>query len=148
MLHEKVPDSLKARLPEISDELRELLKKIPSHDYVLDLDAVRAALVEPQPSTKSSPKKLAKSVRFARDPLLPRRSPGGSYRNSELECQLDSCSCRTCQGLVGSQEARRVAASRLLLSNPRESKIGPGSCPETISCCVVANQATGLSIVR
>jgi len=34
MLHEKVPDSLKARLPEISDELREILEKIPSRDYV------------------------------------------------------------------------------------------------------------------
>jgi hypothetical protein len=55
MLHEKVPDLLKARLLEISDELREILEKIPSHDYVLDLDAVRAALGEPQPSTKSSP---------------------------------------------------------------------------------------------
>jgi hypothetical protein len=62
LLHEKVPDSLKARLPEISDELREILEKIPSRDYVLDLGAVRAALVEPQPSTKSSPKKSAKPV--------------------------------------------------------------------------------------
>ena len=45
--------------PEISDEVREILEKIPSHDYVMDLDAVRAALSE---SRTSNSKKSAKST--------------------------------------------------------------------------------------
>jgi hypothetical protein len=76
MLHEKALDSLKARLPEIRDERREILEKIPSHDYVLDLDAVRAALVEPQRSTKSSPKKSAQPVPVRKRSTVAKKKSG------------------------------------------------------------------------
>lgn len=48
--------------PEISDEVRGILEKIPSHDYVMDLDALRAALAEPESLKRSNSKKVAKSM--------------------------------------------------------------------------------------
>jgi hypothetical protein len=40
---------------EASEELRDILEKIPSHDYVVDLESVRAIL--PVPAARSSLKK-------------------------------------------------------------------------------------------
>ena len=71
-----MPTSQKARLPEISDELREILEKVPSHDYVLDLDAVRATFVEPQPSMKSGPKKSAKPVPVRKRSTVAKKKSG------------------------------------------------------------------------
>jgi hypothetical protein len=42
--------------PQASEELRLMLEKIPSHDYLLDLDAVRE-LLQKQPSSKKASKK-------------------------------------------------------------------------------------------
>jgi hypothetical protein len=70
MFHEKVPDSLKARLPEISDELREILEKIPSRDYVLDLDAVRPLSSNRSRRRNPAPRSQPSLSPFARDPLL------------------------------------------------------------------------------
>jgi hypothetical protein len=47
---------------EMSAELGEILEKIPSHDYLQDLEAVRETLVIPRRSTKSRTNKLAKSM--------------------------------------------------------------------------------------
>jgi hypothetical protein len=58
--------------PEIRDEVREILEKIPSHDYVMDLDAVRAALSESKPS---SSKKSARST-------ISRKSPSAAKKKS------------------------------------------------------------------
>jgi hypothetical protein len=63
--------------PGISNELHEILEKIPSHDYVLDLEAARAALVKLQPSTKSSPKKSAKSVPVRKRYTVAKKKSGG-----------------------------------------------------------------------
>jgi len=43
--------------PQASDELRLLLEKIPSHDFLLDLDAVRELLEERPAATKAAKKK-------------------------------------------------------------------------------------------
>ena len=48
--------------PGSSEELRAILEQIPSHDYVLDLNAVRATLVEPRALTKFDSRTPAKSV--------------------------------------------------------------------------------------
>jgi hypothetical protein len=45
--------------PEASGELRDILEKVPSHDYLVDLDSVRAILCEPAPLKRSSSKKLS-----------------------------------------------------------------------------------------
>ena len=52
---------------EISDEVRGILDKVPSHEYMLDLDAVRTALVEPQQSPKLMSRKLAESSGSRKD---------------------------------------------------------------------------------
>ena len=44
---------------EIYDELRVIIDKVPSHEFVLDLEAVREALVPPQPPTRVALKKSA-----------------------------------------------------------------------------------------
>jgi hypothetical protein len=45
---------------EASEELRDILKQIPSHDYLLDLESVRAILVSP--SKRSSSKKATNAI--------------------------------------------------------------------------------------
>jgi hypothetical protein len=62
--------------PEISDELREILEKIPSHDYVLDLDAVRVILIEPQTPMKSGSRTSAKSVPVLKSPAVGKTKSG------------------------------------------------------------------------
>jgi len=61
--------------PEISDEVREILEKIPSHDYVMDLDAVRAVLAEPRPSRGYS-KKSTKPVASRKSPSVANKKSG------------------------------------------------------------------------
>ncbi len=46
---------------EADEELREILEKIPSHDYLVDLDSVRAIL--PVPAARSSSEKASKTTR-------------------------------------------------------------------------------------
>ena len=48
--------------PAATEELREILEKIPSHDYLVDLDSARAILAEQRLSKSSSSKQSAKSV--------------------------------------------------------------------------------------
>lgn len=62
--------------PEIRDELRNLLDKIPSQEFVLDLDAVRGALVVSQPSASSRSKASAKSLAPRKDPAITKKKPG------------------------------------------------------------------------
>jgi hypothetical protein len=62
--------------PEISDELREILETIPSHDYVLDLDAVRVILIEPHTPMKSGSRTSAKSVPFRKSPTVGKKKSG------------------------------------------------------------------------
>jgi hypothetical protein len=61
--------------PEMTEELREVLEKIPSHDYMLDLVALEAAIVERRPSKKSGTKKSTGS-------LLVRKRPAGAKKKS------------------------------------------------------------------
>jgi hypothetical protein len=62
--------------PEISDEVREILEKIPSHDYVMDLDAVRAALSESKPSKTSSSTNSASSATSRKSPSVAKKKSG------------------------------------------------------------------------
>lgn len=48
--------------PETGDELREILGKIPSHDFLLDLDAVKNSLRVENSTIKSSSRKVAKAA--------------------------------------------------------------------------------------
>jgi hypothetical protein len=59
----------------------------------------------------SGPGSRSSLSHLARAPLLPRKSPGGSHRDSKLECQLDPRSGRTFQSLVGSEPSGCVTAS-------------------------------------
>ena len=96
-----------------TEELRDILEKIPSHDYLVDLDSVRAILAEQRPSKSSSSKKSAKSVTVRKNfSAAPGRSPGGSHRDSKLECELNSSSCRTRQTLAEDEEAGCAPAAR------------------------------------
>jgi hypothetical protein len=58
---------------EASKELRGILGKIPSHDYLIDLESVKAILPEPAPSKRSSPKKAAKSARLGKGSAAARK---------------------------------------------------------------------------
>lgn len=49
--------------PAATAELRRILEKIPSDDFVADVDGVRAVLMEQQPVAKREPKPSKKSVR-------------------------------------------------------------------------------------
>jgi hypothetical protein len=61
--------------PEISDEVLEILEKIPSQDYIEDLDAVRATLVDQRPTINPSRKRSAKTV-LARRSSTAKKKPG------------------------------------------------------------------------
>ena len=61
--------------PEIRDEFRDLLDKIPSQEFVLDLDAVRDALVEPRPSASSRSKESARSLALRKRSAIAKKSP-------------------------------------------------------------------------
>jgi len=54
--------------PEISEELRGILEKIPAHEYVLDLEAVKGALVEPHTSRRVGSRKPAESAPVRKSP--------------------------------------------------------------------------------
>jgi hypothetical protein len=62
--------------PQIGDELREILEQIPSHDYVIDLDAVRATLPGPKPLKKHVSRKLAKHVPARKSSAVGKKKPG------------------------------------------------------------------------
>jgi hypothetical protein len=63
--------------PEISDEVREILDKIPSHDYVMDLDAVRAALSGSKPSKKTlDSNEPAKAATSRKSPPVAKKKSG------------------------------------------------------------------------
>ncbi len=61
--------------PEHGDELRQILDRIPYHDYVLDLDAVRTAL-DPQPLARSVSRKSATSVPARKHSAVAKKKPG------------------------------------------------------------------------
>ena len=48
---------------EAIEELRDILEEIPSHDYLTDLESVKAILAEPEPPKRSGPNKSAGSAR-------------------------------------------------------------------------------------
>jgi hypothetical protein len=48
---------------EAIEELRDILEEIPSHDYLTDLESVKALLAKPEPPKRSGPKKAAKSAK-------------------------------------------------------------------------------------
>ena len=62
--------------PKISDELRDILEKIPSDDYVMDLDALRAAVAEPESLKPSNLKKAAESVPGRKISAIARKKSG------------------------------------------------------------------------
>jgi hypothetical protein len=62
--------------PEMTEELREILEKIPSHDYMLDLVALEVTLAEPRPSRKSVTKKPTGSVPVRKKPAVARKRSG------------------------------------------------------------------------
>jgi hypothetical protein len=59
-----------------SRELRDILEKMPSHDYVVDLESVKAILAESAPSKRSSAKKAAKSVKVGKGPVAAKKKSG------------------------------------------------------------------------
>ena len=66
----------RARSVEASKELRDILDKIPSYDYLTDLESVKAILAEPEPSKRSSPKKAAKPVKVRKGSVAARKESG------------------------------------------------------------------------
>ena len=48
---------------EATEELRAILEKIPSYDYLTDLESVKAILAEPESPKRSGTKKAAGSAR-------------------------------------------------------------------------------------
>jgi hypothetical protein len=69
-----------ALAPEVTDKLHDILEKIPSDDFVLDLDAVKAAVGTPPPPSKADTKKAA-SKKVARS-VPPRRKPVAAKKKS------------------------------------------------------------------
>ena len=59
---------------EASEELRHILEKIPSHDYVVDLEAVKAIL--PVASKRSSLKKATKTTRVRSGSVAAKKESG------------------------------------------------------------------------
>jgi hypothetical protein len=50
--------------PELTNEILSILEKLPSHDYLMDVDAVRDALEDVTPTSRTtSPRKVAKERR-------------------------------------------------------------------------------------
>jgi hypothetical protein len=62
--------------PEASEELRDILEKIPSHDYLVDLELVRAILSEPAPLKRSSSKKAVKAATVRKSSVAAKKKFG------------------------------------------------------------------------
>jgi hypothetical protein len=62
--------------PEASEELRDILEKIPSHDYLIDLESVRAILAEPTLPKRYSSKKAAKSATVRKSSVAAKKKSG------------------------------------------------------------------------
>jgi hypothetical protein len=62
--------------PEMTEDLREVLEKIPSHDYMLDLVALEAAIVERRPAKKSGTKKTTGAVPVRKRSTVARKQSG------------------------------------------------------------------------
>lgn len=62
--------------PEACEKLRDILEKIPSHDYLADLESVRAILAEPAPQKRSSSKETAKSATVRKGSGPPKKKSG------------------------------------------------------------------------
>ena len=61
---------------EAIEDLRDILEEIPSHDYLTDLESVKALLAEPEPSKRSGPKKAAKSAKVRKGLVAARKKSG------------------------------------------------------------------------
>jgi hypothetical protein len=61
---------------EANSELHDILEKIPSHDYLVDLESVRATLAEPKPLRRSVPKKAVRSTIPRKGSVATKKKPG------------------------------------------------------------------------
>jgi hypothetical protein len=53
--------------PDLTDEILSTLEKLPSHDYLMDLDALRDTLAESADGSKTKPeRKLPKATKLPR----------------------------------------------------------------------------------
>jgi hypothetical protein len=62
--------------PEAGQELRDILEKIPSHDYLIDLESVRAMLAAPAPPKRSSSKRTAKPSTVRKSSIAAKKKSG------------------------------------------------------------------------
>jgi hypothetical protein len=69
--------------PELLDELREILEKIPAHDYLTDLDSVRAILAVPSSPKRSSSKKSARPAKTGKNSRAAKKSSRSGRKPSK-----------------------------------------------------------------